>query len=148
MKKLFAFAVIALLMNGCARQDDPTTPPQYQSLSRKEMDVFIAREGVKDFRWSTTTDEMLMSALEKGDKVAAVGYRPADESNVEDRLSDINIADSKWRNARDKVLTIVFEEESKLDKSLKMSDLEVFGEGKVLPVVDVLIQNINAALTN
>ena len=143
MKKLFAFAVIALLVNGCAHQDDPTTPPQYQSLSRKEMDVFIAREGVNTFRWSAATDEMLMSALEKSDKVAAVGYRPADESNVEDRLADINIADSKWRNARDKVLAIVFEEESKLDKSLKMNGLEVLGEEKVLPVVDVLIQNIN-----
>lgn len=134
---------IVLIINACERQDEPIAPPQYQSLLRKEIDAFIIEKGVKDFRWSTATDDMLMSALERGDKIAAVGYRPADETNVEDRLADINIADSKWRSAREKVLNIIFEEEQKLDNSLIRKGLEVFGEEKVLPVVDVTIQNIN-----
>lgn len=143
MKKLLSLFAIALIINGCARQDDAVTPPQYDALSRKEMDAFILEKGINTFRWSMATDEMLMSALQQTDKVAAIGYRPSNESNVEDRLADINIADAQWRAARDKVLAIVFEEEQKLDKSLNRNTLEVFGEEKVLPVVDVLIQNIN-----
>ena len=143
MKKLFAILSVTLLINSCARKDDTVTPPQYDALSRKEMDGFIKDKGVQNFRWTMASDEMLMSALQQTDKVAAIGYRPADETNVEDRLADINIAEAKWRSAREQILAIVFEEEQKLDKSLNRNVLEVFGEEKVLPVVDVMIQNIN-----
>ena len=143
MKKICAVLAVTLFINSCARKDETIAPPQYDALSRKEMDGFIKDKGVQDFRWTMASDEMLMSALQQTDKVAAIGYRPADETNVEDRLADINIADAKWRAARERILSIVFEEEQKMDKSLNRNALEVFGEEKVLPVVDVTIQNIN-----
>jgi subtilisin family serine protease len=141
MKKLLSLCAVALIVHGCAQKEEQMAIPQYQAVSKKEMDAFIVDKGINNFRWSMATDDMLLSALQATDKVAAIGYRPTDESNVEDRLADINIADAKWRSAREKVLDIVFEEESKFNKSLTRSTMEVFGEEQVLPVVDVFIEN-------
>jgi subtilisin family serine protease len=143
MKKLLSLMAIVLFINACAKKEESEGTPQYNASSKKEIDAFIIEKGIPTFRWSMTSDAMLMSALEATDKVAAIGYKPADETNVEDNLANISIADDKWRAARAQILDIVFEEESKIDKSLKRNDLEVMGEEKVLPVVDVKIQNIS-----
>lgn len=144
-KQLYLLALLAtvLCVNSCARKDEAEGTPQYNATSKQEIDAFIIEKGISTFRWAMASDAMLMSALAATDKVAAIGYKPADETNVEDRLADINIADAKWQTARKQILDIVFEEESKLDKSLTRNDLEVFGAEKVLPVLDVKIQNIN-----
>ena len=143
MKKILSLFTLALLFNGCAPKDEAIVPPQYAMISAKEIDAFIVEKGVSDFRWNVASDDMLWSALQQTDKVAAIGYRPTTENNVENRLADININDAEWQSAREKVLDIVFEEEKKLNNTLKRSDLEVFGVEKVLPVIDVVINNIN-----
>ncbi len=143
MKKLLTLITVALFINACANKEEAEETPQYQANSKQEIDAFIIEKGIPTFRWTMASDALLMSALDATDKVAAIGYKPADASNVEDRLADINIADAPWQAARNEVLDIVFEEESKINKSLNRNDLEVFGTEKTLPVLNVKIQNMN-----
>ena len=48
------------------------------------------------FNWSEASDEMIWSALIHSDSILTVGYQPADESDVNGRISEIDIQQEAW----------------------------------------------------
>ncbi len=152
MKKIFYLIVcIAFAIASCKKNSEQeysnanANRNQSQLISTAVINAFIREEIYKsgEFNWAKASDEMLWSAvIHSGDHIVSVGYKPADEENVEKRLTEINISSKKWLTVKQQVLQIIFNEEKKQRHNLKIENLEVWKE-KVLPVMDVTIENIN-----
>ncbi|MEP6683907.1 MAG: S8/S53 family peptidase [Parafilimonas sp.] len=113
------------------------TPQQINSFINQ---VLNSKE---EFDWSDASDITLCSAVfYSSDHMVSVGYKPANETNVEERLSKINIHDNKWTSAKAQVIQLILEAERTVHPNLKAEDVEVWKENK-LPVIDVKIDNIN-----
>ncbi|MEP6467272.1 MAG: hypothetical protein ABJB05_13265, partial [Parafilimonas sp.] len=96
-----------------------------------------------EFDWSDASDLTVCSAvMHTDDHMVSVGYKPADETNVDERLSKINIHDPKWAAAKMQVIELILQSEGNMHPQLTASNVEVWKENK-LPVIDVRIDNIN-----
>ena len=147
MRKVFIVSLLAVivLLQACKKTgSEKITPAITPLITTEKIDYFI-REQIRvqnKFEWSTASDEMIWSALQQSDKILSVGYKPAAESNVEDRLADIDIKSNNWKAARQQVLSIILKEESKTRSDLTIDDLEEWPEN-VLPVMDVRVENLS-----
>ncbi|MEP6844610.1 MAG: hypothetical protein ABI861_01340 [Panacibacter sp.] len=57
------------------------------------------------FDWKDATDRMLWSALQNSDKIVSIGYKPSVETNIDDRISTININIYKREDVINKLTT-------------------------------------------
>jgi subtilisin family serine protease len=140
MKKSAALAAIAiiLLLNAC-KKTNSTSNSNLQNptlIPASTIDAFIKQQ-LRDhnkFEWSSASDEMIWSALQQSDKVLSIGYKPALETNVEEKLSTINIASANWKAAKQQVLQLVLKNET--------ANKEEWAEN-VLPVMDIKVENFS-----
>jgi subtilisin family serine protease len=141
---LTAFVIIA----GCSKNNETNSAPAHSAnnpdlLTTAQINSIIRQqlEQKGSFDWKDVSDEVIWSALKQSDHILSVGYKPSDEINVEDRLTQINIKESKWKSAKQQVLQIIYNSENNAS-SLKATQQEVWKEN-VLPVADVYVTNIN-----
>jgi hypothetical protein len=147
IKKITALAFMAITLSACTGENatnESLTPNPTSPISRSELDltIFKSLQNTGKFEWSSVSNEMVWSALTQSDKVLSVGYKPENEGDINARIHLIDINATEWKSAREKVLDIVFEEESKTNPSLKRSELEVFEES-ILPVIDLKVSNLS-----
>lgn len=152
-KLLIATSACLLLFAACNKTNNPTefnngavtgfnnnqlqTPQQINAFIKN----ILNSEG--EFNWSKAPDSTVYSAImHSKDHMVSIGYKPADETNVEQRLTKINIRDNKWTAAKMQVIQMILQEEKKVRPQLKAEDVEVWKEYK-LPVIDVRIDNMN-----
>ncbi len=147
MKKITVLASAALLLYSCSKNDSLQTADQSvnnPSVAPKgDINNLIKRslETTGKFDWSTAPDEIIWSALEQSDHIASIGYKPASELDISTKMATIDINAKEWLAAKQAILKIVLEEESKMNSALTANNIEVWQEG-VLPVVYVEIKNI------
>jgi subtilisin family serine protease len=147
MKKITILIASAILLASCATQtaqQETATPNPSTPISSTEIDqtIFATLQQKGSFEWSSVSDEMVWSAAMQSDHIISVGYQPEGEQGVNAKIHTINIEDEAWKKAKEQVLTIILEEESKTNKLLNRASLMAFEE-TVLPVVDVRIDNLN-----
>lgn len=144
MNKRSALLLLAMIifLNACRKIN--TSENQPELVGHDRIDAFIKQQlqANHKFDWSTASDEMVWSALQQSDKIMSIGYKPAGESGVEDRLATIDINDPAWKAARQSVLQLILQEEKKTRKDLTLSQLEEWPEF-VLPVIDVKVENFS-----
>lgn len=143
MKKstLLALAGLLLAVNSCQKQDSPlqsTPAPDPIELDRFIHDKVTVHG---EFRWEWASDEHVWTALSNSDFVLSVGYQPAGESGVADRLHLLNIQSSEWQEARNAVMQLVLDQEHALNPTLTEANILAFKENPVLPVFCVYIKN-------
>lgn len=116
-----------------------------QLFSPQQINAFI-KKVVKEkgtFEWSDATDLMLYSAImQSKDHMISVGFKPADENNIEQRLTSINISNGKWAAVKAQLIQMIFLKEKSKQPALKLEDVEVWKENK-LPFIDVRIDNLS-----
>ena len=114
------------------------------AFTRKQIDDFMVSEAEKakgTFNWATATDEMIWSAIKRSEDVLSVGYKIKSFDGKD--LTKINLKEKEWQEARQKILTVVFDEEKKFDKNLKTSaDLILFPES-ILPNLDLQVSQLS-----
>ena len=147
IRKITTVVLVAISLCACTGENatnEALTPNPSTSISRSELDatIFKTLQNTGKFEWSSVSKEMIWSALKQSDNVLSVGYKPENEGDINAKIHLIDINSVAWKSARDKVLDIVFEEESKTNPSLKRSELEVFEES-VLPVIDLKVSNLS-----
>jgi subtilisin family serine protease len=144
MKKITALLAIAtiLLLNACKKTPTDTTIKNPEAIPANTINAFIKQElqANNKFDWSTASDEMVWSALQQSDKILSIGYKPADEVNIEDRLANIDITSSKWKDAKLQVMKMILQTEIPTRSSLNLNNMEEWAEF-VLPVIDVKVEN-------
>ncbi len=146
MKKIFAIVMLASFIISCKKDltqqqmDDVKTAPL---ISIKEINAFIKQklETTSKFEWATASDEMIWSALQQSDFIASVGYKPATETNIDNRIHTIDINSAEWMAAKASIMQIIYDEEVKLNKDLQKTNMQVWPE-EFLPVVDVEIKSL------
>ncbi len=147
MKKITALAVMAIMLNACTSENDrnealspnPTSPVVRADIDQQ---IFASLQKIGKFEWSSVSNATVWSALTQSDNILSVGYKPENEGDINAKIHLIDINEPAWKAAREKVLDIVFEEESKTNPSLKRSQLQVFEEN-TLPVIDLKVSNLN-----
>jgi hypothetical protein len=80
------------------------TLPVYEStfikepVPRAQIDSMIKEslQKNKSFEWSNMDVQIIWSALQHSDKIISIGYKPPYESNVEKRLSVIDIHQNEY----------------------------------------------------
>jgi hypothetical protein len=147
MRKFTALALMAITLCACTGENttnEALSPNPTSPISHSELDqtIFKSLQNTGKFEWSSVSNAMVWSALTQSDKVLSVGYKPENEGDINSKIHLIDINATEWKNAREKVLDIVFEEESKTNPSLKRSELEIFEE-KTLPVIDLKVSNLS-----
>ena len=151
MRKIFSIlASVTVFLTACQKnlneqnvQSTNANDLQQQKLSTKQINDFIRQkiDETGSFDWKDASDLMIWSALQNSDKIVCVGYKPADENNIDNRISSVNINDAKWKTAKQQVLEMIFSEEKISNPKLKIEELEVWKENK-LPVIDVKIESL------
>ncbi|MFN0213211.1 MAG: S8 family peptidase [Saprospiraceae bacterium] len=143
MKKstLLALTGLFLAVNSCQKQDAVRSsapipdPLELDQLINNKMNLY------GEFLWEWASEEHIWTALSNSDNVLSVGYQPAGEKDVADRLHLLNIQTAEWRQARDQVMAIVLENERAFDPSVTEKSILAFNENPVLPVFCVLVKN-------
>lgn len=142
MKKLLLLlpAITLFVLAGCRKSENG---PAQEPAIPASLDAFIASKLQEkgEFLWDWASDDQIRVALEHSDYVMSVGYQPAGENNVADRLHLINIQDPAWQAARNAVLAMILEQERRINPNLQASDLLAFDENGILPVMNVYIRN-------
>ena len=146
MKKYYiASLVILFLIASCKKTNlevnDQKDPEKFTT---QQIDAFI-RQSIKvkhKFEWNAASDIMVWSALQESDHILSVGYKPADEENVEDRVASIDIRNLKWLTAKNEVLNLILIEEQKLNKDIDLKNI-IQWEETVLPVIDIYVKNLS-----
>ncbi len=143
MKKITWLLATTLFVVSCKKAVTHIVP-QEQLVQRADLDKIIKTTVIStgQFDWNNAPETQVWSALQQGDGILSIGYKtnamPKDLSN---EIGNINIKNADWLAAKNEVLQIVFENEKRLNPSLKIEQLEAFGED-VLPVMDVHVKNI------
>ena len=70
----------------------------------------------------------------------SIGYKPANEANIESRLTEINIASPQWKAAKNEIINIILKSEGKTRSNLSAANIEQWEE-RILPVMDVRVEN-------
>ena len=127
-----------------SNQQQPSELLTQPVLTTQQINAFIHQtlDLKGEFNWKDASDFMLYSAIMRSDDhMVSVGFKPADEQNVDDRLAKINIHDVKWAATKVQVMQLILQEEKMLRPKMKLGDVEVWKENK-LPVIDVKIENL------
>ena len=147
MKKIATSLVVCFVLFSCSKNLDKqqaaaSADQQELQISKQQLNQFIKDKVQQNgsFDWKEASDEMVWTALQSSDKIISVGYKPLDEKSIDGRLHLININDSKWKATKQQVMQLIYNEEVKTNKSIKMDNMEVWKETK-LPVIDVKINS-------
>lgn len=143
MKKstLLALTGLFLVVNSCQKQDAPLPPAAPPDATELDRLIHHKMNLHGEFLWEWASDDQIWTALANSDQVLSVGYQPAGEKNVADRLHLLNIQSAEWRQARAAVLQIVLENERHPNPDLTETQLLAFRENPVLPVFCVYVKN-------
>jgi subtilisin family serine protease len=155
MKKvLLPLIAVAFLFAACKKNSEDgmvQANQQQQSqlsaqpvLTTQQINAFIHQtlDLKGEFNWKDASDFMLYSAIMRSDDhMVSVGFKPANEQNVDERLAKINIHDTKWAATKVRVMQLILQEEKTLHPQMKLADVEVWKENK-LPVIDVKIESL------
>lgn len=147
LRFLPAFLALALVALSCSRDaldDKLAAPPPSGPMSKAEIDQIVEsslHELNTPFRWATADSRMLWSASVRSDSIMSLGYKPAHEANVEQRLGLIDTNTDEWQAVRNKLIGLIVEETNKEFPELNATPRSLFlnldWEG--LPVLDVKI---------
>ena len=143
---MYLLAGSLIFLAACRKTSEPSPAPETSSppalRTTDDLNNLIRRslEAQGKFEWHTASVDIVWSALEQSDHILSVGYQPAGETNVDSRLHTININDRNWKDAKQSLLQMIWEEERKLDPDLQLNQLEAWPE-TVLPVMDVTVRS-------
>src|SRR5687767_6099218 len=142
MKKITALCCFVLAFISCREPGQSQEEMTIQPLTIEKINAHIREvlQREKAFDWRHAPAEIVWSAVVRSDKIVSVGYKPAEEENIEQRLYTIDINNELWKQAKSKVLQLIWDEERKTDPELEMRELEIWEED-VLPVIVVKVQN-------
>jgi subtilisin family serine protease len=148
MKKYFYLGTLmSLLFASCQKSSESDSPQQNPQtpISQQKLDEGIKQQvlstGIYD--WNNATDETIWSALQYGDDVLSIGFRPADmPTDLSATIHKIDIKTGAWADTKRELLQLIYQEEKKLHPDLQFKNIEAYEEA-VLPVIDVHVKSLS-----
>lgn len=147
MKRITGMALLLLLLWGCQPEEltQQATPPAEPRtpMTRSQINEFVSQQLLRHdrFDWSMGDDYLVYSAVVQTDSIVAIGYKPAEVGNIDDRLHTIDLNSPQWREAREKVMDYAVRRmnEQFPGNDFTRDDLLAFPEDPYLPALDLRI---------
>lgn len=146
MKKKFIYFLTGIcLLSSCQKNNQSdmidSSIPDPQPLSAAQLDQLILKslEKTGRFEWKDVGPDVIWSAGKITDQIYAVGYQPKEEQGIDDRMASVDINLPSWKDTRQQILQLIYNEEKAVRPDLNMDQLEVWPEA-VLPVMDIRIE--------
>lgn len=148
MKNLKLVAVLlAFVVASCSETIDLNKEvPQEDLLSKAEIDGIIMNsiQNTNDFEWSNVSDHVLFSAIQHGDGLVTIGYKPESEGDISGRMAEINVNGKSWSEARNSIIGRALEITNQVsDDVVSLEDLNVDAHD-VLPYFDITLSSSEA----
>jgi hypothetical protein len=143
------------LVLSCSRDEQATSLTSLNSavsnpakpIERAVIDAAILRQLNRNdkFEWSMVDVPTIWSAAVQSDSVLSIGYQPANERNLNNRLHEINFNQAAWQAVRDKIIAMVVAETNRqyTGKHYTANDLLPFGYDRALPVINIKVSSLN-----
>lgn len=146
MRKSYLLAAgLALLFSACQKEnpDEPGSPANQDPMTRSEINAAVRAKIEQSnavYNWKDADDRMLWSAALLGDSLLAIGYKPANQGEIKDKIHLINLDSDPWKNARNKVISKVIELTERLHPGMKPAEKDLLFEAdKVLPILEMKV---------
>ncbi|MEZ4986603.1 MAG: S8/S53 family peptidase [Saprospiraceae bacterium] len=149
IRNYLSLSLIALLALTCSRQslEEASVPnPLPERMSKEAINDFVMgklqQEGL--FKWDMANAELVWSAMSHSGEQAVIGYQPVGFTNIKEKMHEIDITQSEWRQVRADIVDFVTtetqqyfpEENITADKLLMGYPLET-----TLPTFNILIKH-------
>ncbi len=139
-----SLVLLAFLLLACT--DENSVAPvieQQDPIAKSEIDADIisSLQENDEFNWQEASDEMIWSALIHGDSILSVGYQPFGESNINGRISEIDIQQTDWIEVSESIINNSVAIAQKSDATIQEEDLEV-RRHNVLPFIDMKVTSL------
>lgn len=136
--------LLAILLLAC-NDDSPVVPEieQQDPIAKSEIDnaIFASLQTNDEFNWREVSDEMIWSALIHGDSILSVGYQPMGMSDINGRISEIDIQQEAWIEVSEGIVDDAVSILQKNDASLREADLQIY-KHEVLPFIDMKVSSL------
>lgn len=157
---LLLLAAALVVIASCSKHDDlsgvqdaiilkekqnPAAVPQGDPISKDDVDRIIIGllESRNDFQWQWIDLKTLWSTLQYGDNSLSIGYKPASEGEIGDKLHEINIHTGDYKKVHDALIQLVLEELNKTATDpVTLNDI-LIEDDPVLPVITLRITDRN-----
>jgi hypothetical protein len=149
-----------LAFSGCTKEsigiDDSLSPNDGASLSYQEVSSFMfdkIEATQKTFDWADAPDEIIWGALENGEYVAGLGYKPVG-FDLDENILNLEISQPAWRSIRDELVELIVSETNRLSpgSNFTIADLILGGleDDAYFPDLDAYVMHpeIMEALQN
>ena len=158
---LLGISAIVLLFTACQRdgaKDKATTNPDSNPnnvlesnnsaikpndsapMSKDQLDERIKAimQTKKDFNWAWMDDYFFWSAVNATRPIVAIGYKPTGESDISDKIHEIDLNSKNWKATHDALVAFILTEYNTLhsDKPLTQKDIMI-EDDNVLPRIVV-----------
>lgn len=144
LKNILLTLSIGIFLWGCSKENINDFNQEESNIPTKaEINAVIQAhlETGQVYKWEAATSEILAGALIHSDSVAFVGFKPADETNIKDKIHLIDVTESPWAKARQKVIDEIVKTTNSLypGKNFSESDLMLSDETESFPSIDIKI---------
>lgn len=161
MKKLVSLTTVILLFvfSSCTKQDgqnaqlngdlktktNPVAVPSGNPLDKPQLDHVIIHtlESRNDFHWEWVDLKTLWSALQYGDHSLAIGYKPADEGDISNKLHTLKIKTGAYKQVHDELINLILDELNKNATNPVTLQSILIEDDPILPILTLRITDKN-----
>ena len=149
MKKIYYSAIFFCLLFSACTSDEPvfnelTTPAEPLPPSVIDRTIRTTLEKQGEFSWRDVSTNVLWSALLRSDSVLAIGYQPANEANIAQKLHEIALSNPEWWHAKTTLLTELRAIEEQAADFPALLSKWIIHDDPTLPYVEVKITSYAA----
>lgn len=143
------YLALCLFVFACSQEevnDQSTSIKAPEKTSKQAINDFAIQklEEKGQFHWQDAPDHLVWSAIAHGNDIAVIGYQPAHFENINDKIHELDITTSTWRNIREDLIDFVLVETQKLfpDENITREELLMNQPLEmVIPAFDILIKH-------
>ena len=139
-----SLVLLAILLFACT--DESSVAPELEQqdpISKSEIDETIigSLQNNDEFNWNEVSDEMIWSALVHGDTILTIGYQPANEVDINGRISEIDIQQEAWIRVSESIVDDATTLLRQSDESFTEADLNL-RKHEVLPFIEMKVSSL------
>ena len=132
--------------------ENPIEAPIGEPYSKVEVDELVKKiyERNGDFRWEMSDFKLTWSAVQYGEQVVAVGYKPHNAGDISESIHKINIHSGAWKEVHDAIIDLVVQGLKDSGRSPLMTNDLIVEDDQTLPIITFKLtdKNVLTALRN
>lgn len=147
MNKLkLGLLLLAFVLMRCTDETTNLAPPQEQQdvMSKADIDQLIIQslQNTNEFHWEDATDRVIWSALLHSDSILTVGYKPAEEGDINGKISTIDVRSAEWLKTANQIIDQTIGSVQNQQSRDLTKDQIVLRQHEVLPYLEFKITDI------